>query len=389
MKITGQKLNQVVGLLNEMDIDLWLTYVRETSTLVDPAFTLTVGLDAVWETFVIVIKSGEKIALVGNFDQENYHRSGMFSEVQTFTKGARNSFLDIIRKYNPNRIAINYSLGDSSADGLTHGMYLKLCEYLKGLDREIPLISSESLLGRLRAIKLPEEISRIQKAAELSLEAWDQVLPSFQIGRSEKQIAKLLDNAIVSLSGENSFTTIVNAGDKTKPGHSLTTDACLEAGDLLHIDFGVKLNGYCSDLQRLVYFPKEDQKKVPEELIQAFETVRDIITRASRLCLQGALGADIDSFARKQLYDRKYSEYQHALGHQLGQMVHDGGALIGPRWERYRNAPDIPLEAGNVFTLELEIILPDIGCVGLEEDIVITESGGEFLCQRQMELIIV
>ena len=86
------------------------------------------------------------------------------------------------------------------------------------------------------------------------------------------------------------------------------------------------------------------------------------------------------------LTDNGYPTYQHALGHQLGRDVHDGGALIGPKWERYGITPTIELEANNVFTLELEIVLPGIGCVGLEEDVCVTESGARFLGPRQMEL---
>ncbi|MDH4032775.1 MAG: aminopeptidase P family protein, partial [candidate division Zixibacteria bacterium] len=77
------------------------------------------------------------------------------------------------------------------------------------------------------------------------------------------------------------------------------------------------------------------------------------------------------------------------LGHQLGRAVHDGGAIIGPKWERYGKTAEMKLEAGNVFTLELEINLPGIGCVGLEEDVLIVDGGARFLCPRQLELIVV
>jgi len=100
------------------------------------------------------------------------------------------------------------------------------------------------------------------------------------------------------------------------------------------------------------------------------------------------MGFEIDSFARKMLVDNGYPEYSHALGHQLGRDVHDGGAIIGPKWPNYGVTPTIPLEKNNVFTLELEINLPGIGCVGLEEDVLVTENGAKFLSPRQTELII-
>ena len=107
------------------------------------------------------------------------------------------------------------------------------------------------------------------------------------------------------------------------------------------------------------------------------------------MCKPGARGFEIDAEAREMLKENGFDVYQHALGHQLGRDVHDGGALIGPKWERYGNAPMIPLELNNIFTLELEIILPGIGCVGLEEDIIVTENGAEYLCPRQTELVII
>jgi Xaa-Pro aminopeptidase len=100
------------------------------------------------------------------------------------------------------------------------------------------------------------------------------------------------------------------------------------------------------------------------------------------------VGHEIDTAARQALEREGFDVYQHALGHQLGRAVHDGGAIVGPRWSRYGRSSVEPLEENNVFTLELEIMLPDIGCVGLEEDVVITASGAEFLCPRQMELTI-
>jgi Xaa-Pro aminopeptidase len=196
----------------------------------------------------------------------------------------------------------------------------------------------------------------------------------------------MIDSRIRDAGGVPSFETIVNAGNKTNPGHGHPTEARLEKGDLLHVDFGVLHDDYCSDIQRLLYFKRAGEAVAPAELIEAFDLVNEIITRSSEICLPGKKGYEIDTEARRILSDHGFPEYQHALGHQLGRAVHDGGGIIGPRWERYGDTPKIDLEEGNVFTLELEIILPGIGCVGLEEDIVVTSKGGRFLSPRQLEL---
>ena len=114
--------------------------------------------------------------------------------------------------------------------------------------------------------------------------------------------------------------------------------------------------------------------------------VSDIITETGKLCVPGKKGCEIDAVAREMLQDNGYEVYQPALGYQLGRDGHDRGAIIGPEWERYGITPTIQLEQNNVFTLELEIFLPGIGCVGLEEDICVTKTGAEFLSPRQMEL---
>ncbi|HOP08123.1 MAG TPA: Xaa-Pro peptidase family protein [candidate division Zixibacteria bacterium] len=386
MALTCAKTEQVRGLLEELDLDLWLVAVRETPVMADPVIPLVIGCQLTWESFFAFCRNGHNVALVGNFDVENLKRHEGFDDVRAYTAGVGEDLRRLLREIDPTQIALNYSPDDPSADGLTHGMFLQLHRYLGATPYVDRFVSAEKLCGKLRSRKLPEEIARIVKAADLSLEAWNRLCHRLRTGQSEREVGAMLDGLISESGGCNSFPTIVNAGDKSAPGHGLPTDARLSGGDLLHVDFGVRLNDYCSDLQRLVYFRRSNEATPPPELIEAFNQVRDIITETARLCRPGIKGFEIDDVARRMLSDNGYEEYQHALGHQLGRSVHDGGGLIGPMWERYGEAPLVPLESGNVFTLELEIILPGIGCVGLEEDVVVEETGGRFLCPRQMEL---
>ncbi|MHA2235307.1 MAG: M24 family metallopeptidase, partial [Candidatus Thorarchaeota archaeon] len=82
-----------------------------------------------------------------------------------------------------------------------------------------------------------------------------------------------------------------------------------------------------------------------------------------------------------------YEPYAHALGHQVGRLAHDGGTLLGPKWERYGDSPLGIVEVGNVFTLEFYVTTKNYGQLSLEEDILITRDGSEFLSKPQQDLI--
>jgi Xaa-Pro aminopeptidase len=389
MDLIKRKIDQAFAILQELDIDLWLVFVRETLMMADPILPLVVGEDATWQSFFFFSRDHRATALVGNFDRELFTRHGHFNEVLTYTGGARDQFRQLIENLNPRQIAVNYSIDNPAADGLTHGMYLLLKDYLSDSPYADRFVSAEDICAKLRSRKLPAEIDLVSKAAHMACDAWDRAIPDIKTGMTEIEIATIVDERIAALGGANSFHTIVNAGDKSAPGHGQPSQAVLEPGDLLHVDFGVRLDDYCSDLQRLIYFQKDGNAGASSELSSAFELVKNIITQAASFCRPGMPGWEVDALARKILVENGYPEYQHALGHHLGRDPHDGGGVIGPKWERYGNTPMIPLEEGNVFTLELEIMLPGIGCVGLEEDVSLETNGCRFLCPRQTELTII
>ncbi len=389
MDIIRQKIDQAYGLLNELDIDLWLVFVRETMMMADPVLPLVVGEDATWESFFLYSRNKQAVALVGNFDRDLFAGSGRFTEVHTFIGGAREQFRQLIEKFDPRQIAVDFSIDNPAADGLTHGMYLQLLEYLEGTPYAERLVSAEDICARLRSRKLPVEIELLARAAQKTCDIWEDSLARISTGMTEREIAEIIDNGISATGGTNSFATIVNAGDKSSPGHGQPTGAVLGPGDLLHVDFGLRLDEYCSDLQRLCYFLKPGETEPPEELAAAFDLVRDIIIETAAFCRPGMTAWEVDALARQRLAERSYPEYQHALGHQLGRRAHDGGAVIGPKWERYGSTPFQPLEEGNVFTLELEIMLPGIGCVGLEEDAVLEKNGARFLAPPQEKLVVI
>jgi Xaa-Pro aminopeptidase len=386
MDIVKAKIRQGTRLLDEMHIDAWALFERETLMQKDPLHDLVVGIDVAWSSLFLYTRRGDAIALVGNFDMDEFVRSGRFTQVDSYVQGAGQKIRDLLGRLDPKSLALNFSSSDPASDGLTHGMYRLLMSYLEGTPYAERIISSQEFVSRLRSRKLPDEIACIERAAVVATRAWERAAERIQPGLTEKDIAAILVAEMSNLGTVPAFEPIVNAGAKTNPGHGHPTDARLEPGDLLHVDFGCLVDHYCSDLQRLIYFRKPGEARPPDDLTRAFECVRQIIDETARVARPGRRGHEVDAVARRMLRDHGYPEYQHALGHQVGRSVHDGGGILGPQWERYGDTPLIAIEPGNVFTLELEIMLPGIGCVGLEEDVAIETDNTRFLCERQLQL---
>ena len=103
------------------------------------------------------------------------------------------------------------------------------------------------------------------------------------------------------------------------------------------------------------YVLGEDEDVPSKEVVRAFETVVKAITASAEALKPGVQGWEIDIIARNIVTDAGYTEFMHALGHQIGRNVHDGGCLLGPRWEKYGESPFYYVEKGQTFTLELHV----------------------------------
>src|SRR5262249_47580285 len=182
---------------------------------------------------------------------------------------------------------------------------------------------------------------------------------------------------------------IVNCGPSSAIGHTRPSpDVRVEPGHLVHVDLGVKVEGYCSDMQRMWYVRRPGEPAPPDAVQLAFATNHLALDAGAAALKPGARGHEVDAAARRIVVDAGYPEFKHGLGHGLGRAVHDGGTLLGPRWPCYGRNPDGVVEPGNVFTLEL-CVPTTAGLIGLEEDVVVTNAGCEFLSTRQTALMLV
>ncbi|MHA1637177.1 MAG: M24 family metallopeptidase [Candidatus Thorarchaeota archaeon] len=379
---------QACEILEELGLDAWLVWVRETSQMADPVLDLILGGELVWQSALIYTKKGEKIAVIGSLDADGIRAKGLFDKIVEYDHSVSQPLVEELNRIAPEKIAINFSRNDVAADGLSVGMYQILQDYLKDTTHIKRLTSAETFIGKLRGRKTETEISRIQRAVDVTEEIYAAIELELIVGLSEIEIAIRMKQMMaargVTDAWDPNHNPAVDAGPNKQFGHAGPTENETKDGHLLHFDFGVKWGRYCSDIQRMFFFGKPNE--VPDEITHAFDTVRDTIQKAAEFVRPGVTGNDVDALARDFVKDQGYEEYRHALGHQLGQLAHDGGTLLGPYWEKYGESPSGLLEPGNVFTLELYVTTKEYGQVSLEEDIVVTKKGCEFLSTPQKEL---
>lgn len=387
-----EKVQQAVQILQENNVDLWLTFVRETSAGGDPVLPLIFGHDLTWQSALLISRTGETIAIVGGFEEETAKRTEAFETVIPYHQSIRPILVEQLRRFNPNTIAVNYSQNDVAADGLGVGLFQVLQGYLNRTGYRNRLVSAEKIISALRGRKTNEEIIRITIAIETTRQIYERTFDYAQIGMTEKQISDFMHEQVaafkVSTAWEYAACPIVNAGPESAAGHVGPTDLKIEPGKLLHIDFGVKQDGFCSDIQRMAYFLAPGESQAPAPVQHAFDTVVQGIQETVAQMRPGMAGKDADAIARGIVTQAGYPEFMHATGHHMGRNVHDGAGVLGPTWERYGETPYYHLEPGQVYTVEPSIFVPGYGTVGLEEDVIITEDGAEFLSQPQTQLIL-
>ena len=390
--LVHEKLDQAVEILREQDVDLWLTFVRETSLTNDPCLELIAGTYSAWTGAFIVSTGGERVAIVGRFDAPSVEQVGGY-EVIGYDESIKPALLETIERLGPRSIALNYSRSDPAADGLTHGLWLELEETFAGTPFADRFRSSEAIVNALRGRKSSGEVERIREAVRETEEIFDLVTASLRPDLSELEIADLMHGEIarrgLGYAWGRDHCPAVNTGPDKEVGHAPPGELRTRRGELLHVDFGVSRDAYTSDLQRVWYLLDEGETGPPVEVQRAWDALWSSIDAGVAALRPGVPGWEVDAAARESLVAAGYPEPMHALGHQLGRSAHDGGTTLAPRWDRYGAAPDGLVEVGNVFTVEYGTAVPGRGYIGLEEDLVVTADGVELLSTPQRELWLV
>lgn len=235
----------------------------------------------------------------------------------------------------------------------------------------------DTLLLQLRAVKSKKETSFIQNAQSLTEMTFDYILPRITVGRTEREIMLDMEFFMRKCGADAvAFDFIVVSGKNSSLPHGVPTDKKIENGDFVTMDFGAKVNGYCSDMTRTVAvgFVTDEQKEVYNTVLKAQTTACDTI-KAGENC------ADMDKIARDIIYNAGYKGcFGHSLGHSVGIDIHETPTLSP-------NSKDV-LSAGNIVTVEPGIYIENKFGVRIEDMVCVTENGCINLTKSPKNLII-
>jgi Xaa-Pro aminopeptidase len=258
-------------------------------------------------------------------------------------------------------------------------MTVRAFERLKGLvgDRA-ELVPGGNLVEGLRAVKDANEVAAIREAAKLADAALERVLENGLAGRAERDVALELETEMRRLGAEEpSFGSIVASGPHGALPHAEPRDRPIERGVLVTIDWGARLDGYCSDCTRTFA-----TGELSGEAAQVYELVRDAQQRAEDAVEAGAGGKDVDAVSRDLIGAAGHGDhYGHGLGHGVGLEVHEAPRLAP--------TSEDTLVAGNVVTVEPGIYVPGQLGVRIEDLVVVTEDGRDVLSGLGKELLTV
>lgn len=223
---------------------------------------------------------------------------------------------------------------------------------------------ASAFIASMRAIKTEEEIQKIAAAQFVAQKALSKVVPIIKPGITEREVAANLIYEMQMLGAEDcSFDTIVAFGEGSAVPHHKTGKRKLEKNDIVLIDMGAKLDGYCSDMTRTfcVGTPKD-------ELVNMHKIVLEAQEYALANIKAGITGHEADSFAREYITSHGYGkEFGHSLGHGVGLEIHE--------FPRLNRGVDVVLEPNMIVTVEPGVYVEGLGGVRIEDIAVVKEDG--------------
>lgn len=247
----------------------------------------------------------------------------------------------------------------------------------KILPKTVEYIPLDGVPEKMRAVKTPKEIVKMRRAADITSEAFSAVLPRIKEGMTEKELQTEIDFAMIRLGADRpAFETIVASGENGSLCHAIPGCRRLTRGDLITMDFGARVEGYCSDMTRTVALGEPDPEKR-----RIFETVLRAQKLGEKELRPGVQGKEPHRIVTDYIDSCGYKNcFIHGLGHSVGIDIHEKPSLSLRGEEK--------MQPGMVITVEPGIYIEGKCGVRIENTCLITDSGCEPLTTADKDLII-
>ncbi len=260
-----------------------------------------------------------------------------------------------------------FDAGQTTVAGL-EAMRKALVPLLKGPDRRVFLVGTDGLVAKLREVKDADEIARMRGAAALGCKLFEEVLEFVVAGVTEAEVAARLEfKARMAGAEAMSFETIVASGERSALPHGRASGAKLPKRGFVTMDFGVLLDGYCSDMTRTVHMGKGSQREW-----DVYHSVLEAQMAAVAAVAPGVTCGAVDEAARSVLRKAGLEKaFSHSTGHGVGLEIHEGPRVAAKQ--------DQKLQPGMVITIEPGAYLAGEFGVRIEDEVLVTAGGGEVL----------
>jgi Xaa-Pro aminopeptidase/Xaa-Pro dipeptidase len=239
-----------------------------------------------------------------------------------------------------------------------------------------PVSPAPKLVEELREVKDEDELARMAEAARLGGEALEEVLAGLRPGVTEREVAFELELGMRRRGADGlAFPSIVAFGEQAAEPHHQPDDRPLRSGDLVKVDLGATVDGYCSDMTRTVVFGRASGRQR-----DLYELVRRAQAAGLAALRAGVTGAAVDRAARQVVVEAGLGDaFSHPAGHGVGLEVHEA--------PRVRPGADGRIATGTTVTVEPGVYLPGFGGVRIEDLAVVRPDGHELLTTTTKELL--
>ena len=386
--VAQEKMARAAEMLRERDIDMWVIYSRLKT---DTALELMFNTDTQNEVLFALTKDGGRYVICDPADADGYRATGMYTDVTPAdAEGFMVEFKKLFDRFDVKKLALNESVDDTRCDGLTVGLFRRL-EKAVGVEAMAKVrLSSYTMLEELRAVKTPSEIEIMKECSAITTDIYDALFKRIHVGLTEVGVAKIMmeecakRNVVTAFGNPPEYPLVLcpKGGMSHRDPNDINV---IEPGDVLVIDFSIRFNGYTSDIARTMYFLKPGEAHAPKEVTDVANAAINAVGQCMAMIRPGLHGYEVDAVGRKVIVDAGYPDIPHAVGHQVGLEVHDGGtALSRPT----RPASHGILRKNEIYALE-PTVLQDRSKPSaiIEDNVLLTDDGCVLISKRQTALI--